>query len=125
MAAKAEETGMDRAVKTQDVKEDRIQTTYGNSMGIAQKARLKKAFELFDVNKDGKISAEELTRLLCKMGNQDTRSISVADAQELINDFDDNVSNHAASNAMTSLFVSYYESINLCDACIGAGRRIS
>ena len=86
---------MERAVKDQDVKDDRVQTTFGNNMGIAQKARLKKAFQLFDVNKDGKISAEELQRLLTKMGNQDTRNLTIADAQELIKDFDDDVSGHA------------------------------
>ena len=63
--------------------EDRVQTTWGNEMGVVQKARLKKCFELFDVNKDGKISAAELRNLLTKMGNQDTRTFSEEQAQEV------------------------------------------
>lgn len=63
--------------------DDRVQTTWGNEMGVVQKARLKKCFELFDVNKDGKISAAELRNLLTKMGNQDTRTFSEEQAQEV------------------------------------------
>lgn len=62
---------------------DRVQTTWGNEMGIVQRQRLKQCFELFDVNKDGKISAAELTTLLTKMGNRDTRTITEKDAQEV------------------------------------------
>ena len=62
---------------------DRVQTTWGNEMGVVQKARLKQCFELFDVNKDGKISAAELTTLLTKMGNRDTRTITEKDAQDV------------------------------------------
>ena len=62
---------------------DRVQTTWGNEMGIVQRQRLKQCFELFDVNKDGKISAAELTTLLTKMGNRDTRTITEKDAQQV------------------------------------------
>ena len=52
--------------------------------------KLRRAFKIFDKNGDGKIDKGELKALLSRMGNQDTRSLSDADVQELINDFDDN-----------------------------------
>ena len=70
---------------------DRVQTTWGNDMNIVQKARLKKAFQIFDKDGNGKIDKKEMVALLAKMGNQDTRGMTEADAQSLIDDFDDNV----------------------------------
>ena len=48
--------------------DDRVQTTWGNEMGVVQKARLKKCFELFDVNKDGKISKREIIEFYAVAG---------------------------------------------------------
>lgn len=48
---------------------------------------LQAAFDVFDVNKDGYISAEELRRVMCSLGDKHT---SLADCRHMINCVDKN-----------------------------------
>jgi Ca2+-binding EF-hand superfamily protein len=50
--------------------------------------KLRKCFELFDQDGNGKLDAEELQAILTRQGGG--QSLSLADAQEIIADFDEN-----------------------------------
>jgi len=70
----------------QNVYEEYREIFYGDERSI----KLVNAFELFDVNKDGSIDANELQSLLTSGGgSQDTKTISVDDCKSLITDMEE------------------------------------